>query len=78
MTRMLFSSLALGVVIFFIGLSFILNGLFLTVPKQSASNRMEVSEDERDQLSAPARGLETPTTIPSVTEPTTRHLDIKA
>lgn len=71
----------LGLVAFFIGLGFILNGVFLTVPRESAGDRSTETDtfngldgDGNDlQLPAPpARDL-----FSSVTEHTTKHLKEK-
>ena len=72
---------AMGVVCFFIGLAFLLNGVFLTVPKKTLDDRSSDAESQRQldgvsnpndlQLPAPA------SLFSSVTENTTRHLKEK-
>ena len=69
---------ALGLVCFFIGLAFILNGVFLTVPKKGLDDRTSDAASQREldgnsntndlQLPEPA------SLFSSVTENTTRHL----
>jgi len=76
----------LGVVAFFIGLSFIVNGLFLTVPKKTVDDKSSAAEDQReldtriDEPDAATNELTLPParqTFASVTEETTRHLKEK-
>ncbi|HUR99872.1 MAG TPA: zinc ribbon domain-containing protein [Pyrinomonadaceae bacterium] len=73
---------ALGVVTFFLGLGFILNGVLLTVPKKGLPDRSPDADSQR-QLDAANRqttGLIHPQTsspFSSVTENTTRHLKEK-
>lgn len=77
----------LGVVAFFIGLGFILNGVFLTVPKQVVNDRSDEGDVQRqlDARSSNTNDLQMPSApsflagsgINSVTENTTRHLDSK-
>ncbi len=74
----------LGVVAFFIGLGFILNGIFLTVPRKSVEDRSPEADRQRalddrgdhpsdttNELQLPAAGEMFP---PSVVEGTTKHL----
>lgn len=77
----LFFLAALGLVTFFIGLGFVINGLFLTVPKKGLIDRSDDALRQRqlDGIRATAGELSMPDTndlypIPSVTEHTTRHL----
>jgi hypothetical protein len=72
-----------GVVVFFIGLAFFINGLFLTVPKKIVSDRSSDAADQRaldtqmDANAAPTNELKLPSAdqvFASVTEDTTRHL----
>jgi len=75
---------ALGIVTFFIGLGFILNGIFLTVPRKRVEDRAAEAEQQRvldtatptdtNDLRLPdgAAGL-----FSSVTENTTQHLGDK-
>lgn len=72
---------ALGIVTFFIGLGFVINGLFLTVPKKGLTDRSDdaVRQRELDSDRSAAGELPMPDTndlypIPSVTEHTTQHL----
>lgn len=76
----------LGVVAFFIGLSFVINGILLTVPKKKISDRSSDAEHQRDldarvsAVSAPTNELVLPESnqvFASVTEETTRHLKEK-
>ena len=71
-----------GVVAFFIGLSFILNGLFLTVPKKSVRDLSSDADRQRHLDPAPTPPndlvLPEPTSLfSSVTENTTQHLKEK-
>ncbi len=73
---------ALGLVCFFIGIAFVLNGIFLTVPKASARDRSSDAESQRelDGISGTTNDLKLPepaTLFSSVTENTTRHLKEK-
>lgn len=73
---------ALGVVAFFIGLGFILNGVFLTVPRKGLPDKSSDADSQRelDGIKAYAKDLvlpEPPNLFPSVTEHTTRHLKEK-
>lgn len=73
---------AAGMVTFFIGLSFILNGVFLTVPKKSLSDKSSDAESQRvlDQTVRPSPDLVLPqpaNLFSSVTEHTTQHLKEK-
>lgn len=71
----------LGLITFFIGLGFILNGVFLTVPKRSLQERnpnfepdaLPSAQQPQSFLEMPARA-ETNDLFPSVTEHTTKHL----
>ncbi len=70
---------ALGVVAFFIGLAFMLNGVFLTIPKKSVEDRSSEADSQReiDSLGGDTNELRLPTgahAVPSVTEHTTKHL----
>ena len=71
----------LGLIAFFVGLGFILNGIFLTVPKKSLDNRsseadsqleLDTSAQTKDRLMPQPANL-----FSSVTENTTRHLKEK-
>ena len=73
---------ALGLVTFFIGLGFILNGIFLTVPKKSLADRSSDADSQRelDGISGNTNDLrlaEMPAQFASVTEHTTHHLKEK-
>jgi hypothetical protein len=73
---------ALGVVTFFIGLAFILNGIFLTIPKKRLADRSSDAESQRalEGLSGDANELRLPelaNLFGSVTEHTTKHLKDK-
>lgn len=72
----------LGMITFFIGLSFVLNGLFFSVPKKGVSNNspdaqsqreLDVAEAETNELVLP----ESNNVFSSVTEPTTQLLKEK-
>ena len=72
---------ALGVVAFFLGLGFILNGVLLTVPKKHMPDRSPDADSQRqlDGLRAETSELSLPqpaaaASFSSVTEHTTRHL----
>ena len=75
-----------GLVCFFIGLSLVVNGLFLTVPRKRLSDRSGEGASQRE-LDARAPGLDVKTNdlalpepanlFSSVTENTTRHLEEK-
>jgi hypothetical protein len=72
----------LGIVAFFIGLGFILNGVFLTVPRNQTSNRSSDAESQRELDIAKGRTSElvlpeSANVYSSVTENTTRHLTEK-
>ena len=72
----------LGVVAFFLGLGFILNGVFLTIPKRGSTNRSTVAEGQRelDGITSSPNDLKMPepaSLFSSVTENTTRHLKEK-
>lgn len=73
----------LGVVTFFIGLSFVINGLLLTIPRTAVSDKSSDADHQRaldahvNALSAQTSELALPEsnqTFTSVTENTTRHL----
>ena len=72
----------LGLVAFFIGLGFVLNGLFLTTPKKGLNDKSSDAESQR-QLDGVGnhtndlRLAEPPTLFSSVTEHTTHHLKEK-
>lgn len=71
-----------GVVTFFIGLAFILNGLFLTVPRKNFIDRSSDADRQREIDSAvPTNDLVLPEAsslfAPSVTDHTTKHLKEK-
>ena len=77
---------ASGLVAFFIGLSFVVNGLLLTVPKKMLSDKSAESESQREldthnnALDAKTNELILPEAnqpFSSVTEQTTRHLKEK-
>ena len=73
---------ALGLVTFFIGLGFILNGVFLTVPKKTLSDHSSdaASQRELDGLGGNTNDLKLPQSsnlFSSVTEHTTKHLKDK-
>lgn len=69
----------MGVVAFFLGLGFILNGVLLTVPKGDATRRsdeerLQMLDGNTNDLKLPARAAKE---FSSVTEHTTRHLKEK-
>ena len=71
-----------GVVTFFIGIGFILNGIFLTVPKRALPDRSPDADSQRklDGMSAATNDLILPEAdgrFSSVTENTTQHLSPK-
>jgi hypothetical protein len=69
----------LGLVCFFIGLSFIINALLFTIPKKSLSDKSEEADTQRD-LDANTNELVLPesrSVFSSVTEHTTQHLKEK-
>jgi hypothetical protein len=76
----------LGVVAFFIGLSFVINGILLTIPKKKISDKSSDADRQRDP-NAPAKAFSAPTNelvlpeanqvFASVTEETTQHLKEK-
>jgi hypothetical protein len=72
---------ALGVVAFFLGLGFILNGMLLTVPKTGLTDRSSDADSQRRlDLSGNTNDLQLPeasTQFASVTEHTTKHLKQK-
>ena len=82
----IFMVAGLGLITFFIGLSFIINGLLLTVPKKDVSDKSSEADSQREldthinQLSATTNELVLPESnqvFSSVTEDTTRHLKEK-
>ena len=72
---------AMGVVAFFIGLGFILNGVFLTVPKKELPDKSSDANRQRELDGRTTSDLVLPEASPglfsSVTENTTRHLKDK-
>lgn len=72
---------ALGVVAFFLGLGFVLNGLLLTVPKSGLADRSSDADSQRRlDRSGNTNDLQLPeasTKFASVTEHTTKHLKEK-
>ena len=82
----LFVVAGLGIVAFFIGLSFVINGILLTVPKKGISDRSTDADHQRE-LDAYVNALDAETNelvlpeanqpFSSVTEQTTRHLKEK-
>ncbi|MEP6947219.1 MAG: zinc ribbon domain-containing protein [Acidobacteriota bacterium] len=71
---------AMGVVAFFIGIAFLLNGIFLSVPKQKLADRTGDAERQRELDVAEIREyalMDPPQSYVSVTENTTRHLGDK-
>lgn len=73
---------ALGLITFFIGLAFILNGVFLTLPKKTLADRSSDADSQRalDGLTGNTNDLQLPepaTLFSSVTEHTTKHLKEK-
>ena len=73
---------ALGFVLFFIGIGFILNGVFLTVPKTALPDKFSDAESQRelDGTRVQTNDLVLPeakSLFSSVTENTTRHLKAK-
>ena len=72
---------AMGVVAFFIGLGFILNGVFLTVPKKELPDKSSDANRQRELDGRTTSDLVLPEATPglfsSVTENTTRHLKEK-
>ncbi len=80
--RDMFFMAGLGVVAFFLGLGFILNGFFLTVPKRSLLEGSADTEPPREPslpgtTPAEVQLLQAPADVlfPSVTEHTTQHLE---
>ena len=72
----------LGLITFFIGLGFILNGLFLTAPRREVSDRSSDANSQRslDEIQAETNELALPNAtkvFSSVTEHTTQHLTEK-
>ncbi len=70
---------ALGLITFFIGIGFLLNGVFLTVPKNSLTDRTSDAESQRelDGINSNPNDLQLPeptSLFSSVTENTTQHL----
>ncbi len=73
---------ALGLVTFFLGLGFILNGVFLTVPKKCLADRSSDADSQRrlDGITGTTNDLKLPepaSLFSSVTENTTKHLKEK-
>ena len=72
---------AMGVVAFFIGLGFILNGVFLTVPKKELPDKSSDANRQRELDGRTTSDLvlpeATPSLFSSVTENTTKHLKEK-
>lgn len=69
----------MGMVTFFIGLSFVINGLLLTVPKKALSDKSSDAQHQRE-LDANTNELVLPESnqvFSSVTEQTTQHLKEK-
>lgn len=69
----------LGVVAFFLGLGFVLNGILLTVPKADITGRSSEAEGQH-AIDADASGIKLPDApardlFASVTEHTTKHLE---
>ena len=77
----LFFLAGLGLVLFFIGLGFLMNGVFLTVPRQGVPDRSSDADRQRQLDSRPTNDLVLPEAprgfASSVTEHTTRHLKEK-
>lgn len=71
----------LGMITFFIGVSFILNALLFTVPKKSLSNKSNDAVTQRELDAQTTNELVLPKsnneTFSSVTENTTQHLKEK-
>lgn len=72
----------LSIITFFIGLSFVINGFLLTVPKKSLQDKSSDAKSQRDldvaQINTNELVLqETDSIFTSVTEHTTRHLQEK-
>ncbi len=70
----------LGVVCFFLGLGFVLNGMFLTVPRTALPDGSKDAEGQREldaEYSSPTElnPAEAKSLFPSVTEQTTRNLE---
>jgi len=69
---------ALGLVTFFLGLGFILNGIYLTVPKEALPDRSPNADSQRELDSGTTNELKLPgaenSVFTSVTEHTTKHL----
>ncbi len=82
----IFMVAGLGLITFFIGLSFFLNGMLLTVPKKDVSDKSKEAESQREldshinELSAATNELVLPESnqvFSSVIEDTTQHLKEK-
>jgi hypothetical protein len=71
---------ALGVVCLFIGVAFLVNGYFLSVRETPATSEVDLAaQSHHVQLTGGRTNhLEPVQPVPSVTEPTTRHLDSKS
>ena len=68
-----------AIVAFFIGLSFVINGMYFTVPKKGLPDNADDAQRQRE-LDASTSGLKLPepaTLFSSVTENTTQHLKEK-
>jgi len=81
--REMFIIAGMGVITFFIGLSFVINGLLLTVPKKGVSDKSSDATHQREldahenELNAKTNELVLPESnqvFSSVTEETTKHL----
>ena len=73
---------ALGLVTFFIGLGFLLNGVFLSLPKKGLTDRSDDARSQRELDGTDTNELKLPEpasffTPASVTENTTKHLTEK-
>lgn len=77
----LFFLASLGLVLFFIGIGFLLNGVFLTVPKKELTDRSPDADRQRALDSTRTNDLVlpegTPSLFSSVTDNTTQHLKEK-
>ena len=73
---------ALGVVLFFFGIGFILNGVFLTVPRKGLPDKSSDADSQRELDGTKIRTNDlvlpaAPSLFSSVTENTTQHLKEK-
>ena len=77
----LFFLAGLGLITFFIGLGFILNGIFLTVPRREVLDKSSDADRQRELDGGTTNDLVLPAASPgfppSVVENTTRHLEEK-